>query len=138
MSRRKKKTKVSLLKNKMYLLVCIFSSLAIVLLVMLGVYIFYGKPYYKVESRVKKIHLDKTLPDTQYVEMGWLRIQGTKIDYPVVYGESFNEPFPMQEGNFVWTENSDKKFHNMIRIVGHNLYNLGPEPKLESKYFYRF
>lgn len=138
MSRKKKKDKVSLLKNKMYLLVCMFSTLVVVLLIVLGFYIFNNKDYYKVESRVDSIRSDRKLANTNYTEIGWLRIQGTDIDYPVVYGESYNEPFPMEEGNFVWTENGDKKFHNMIRIVGHNLYNLGPEPKIESKYFYRF
>ena len=138
MSRKKKNGKVSLLKNKMYLLICTLSLIAVILLIILGFYIFYSKDYYKVESRVDNIHENRRLGNTKYVESGWLRIQGTDIDYPIVYGETYDEEFPMDEGNFVWTMNKDKKFHNMVRIVGHNLYNLGQKPQLESKYFYRF
>lgn len=138
MSRKKKKNKISLLKNKMYLLVCVLSSFTIILLIILGFYIFSNRSYYKVESRINNIDLNKKLDGTSYKEAGWLRIQGTDIDYPVVYGEKYDEPFPMQDGKFVWTENKDKKFHNMIKIGGHNLFNLGIKPQLQSKYFYRF
>ena len=133
---KKKKKKTSLYKNKMYVIVCILSLLTIVLLILLGFKIF-AKDYYKVDSRVDKVKELGKINDV-YEAAGWLRIQGTDIDLPVLYSDDFSEPFPMELESFVWTENFDKKQHNITKIVGHNLYNLSKTPRLESKNFHRF
>ena len=138
MSKRKKKNNKKLLSNKMFLIVCFISTLLIVLLLIFGISRFNQKNYYEVDSRVGRIAENNKFLNTNYDQIGWLRVQGTKIDLPVLYGESYTEPFPMDQESFVWTENSDKKFHNMEKIVGHNLYNLSKSPKLDSKYFNRF
>lgn len=132
----KKKKKTNLYKNKIYITICIFSILAIILLILLGFRIF-EKDYYKVDSRVDKIKETGKFNDT-YDTAGWLKVQGTDIDLPVLYSDDFSEPFPVELESFVWTENYDKKHHNLTKIVGHNIYNLSSSPKLESKYFHRF
>ena len=135
--KKKKKQNIKLLKSKMYIVICCLSVILIVLLVLFGFKLFDNRQYYKVEPRVSNIKTKGKLNDV-YETGGWLRIQGTKIDIPILYSEDFSEAFPMDLEDFAWTENSDTKFHNMIRIVGHNLYNLSASPKLESEYFHRF
>ena len=93
--------------------------------------------YYKIESRINKVKDNEIIENSNYITIGWLRVQGTKLDLPIVYSE-VDEDFPVQLEEFVWSENKDEKFHNMIKISGHNIFNLSATPKKESKLFKRF
>lgn len=132
----KKTKKVKEAKKKVYIVTIVISILLVILLILFGFRLF-AKDYYKVESRVDKVKENKKINDV-YETSGWLRVQGTDIDLPVLYSKDFSEQFPMELEEFVWTENKDTKFHNNTKIMGHNLYNLSASPKLESEYFHRF
>ena len=93
--------------------------------------------YYKIESRINKVKDNEIIENSNYITIGWLRVQGTKLDLPIVYSE-VDEDFPVQLEEFVWSENKDDKFHNMIRISGHNIFNLSAHPKKKSDLFHRF
>jgi len=133
---KKKNKKVKAVKNKVYLFTILISILLIILLILFGFKLF-EKDYYKIESRIDKVKENKKINDV-YETSGWLRVQGTDIDLPVLYSKDYSEDFPMELKEFVWTVDKDTKFHNNTKIIGHNLYNLSASPKLESEYFHRF
>ena len=130
----KKKKKVLKLGSSIFLMIL---SFLLLLLLILGFRKLFTKPYYSIDSRIKKVS-ETTIGDSEYKTIGWLRIQGTDIDYPVIYAEDTSTSFPVQLESYVWSENFDTKFHNMIDISGHNIFNLSSSPKLKSEYFHRF
>ena len=125
------------MKGKIYIVIGIVSVLIIMLITFLGFKLF-EKDYYKIEPGVDKIKKVGKIKNSSYEAYAWLKIQGTDIDYPVLYTKNVEEQFPMKIEKFVWTENKDTKFHNNIRISGHNLYNLSKQPRLNSEHFNRF
>ena len=131
---RKKKSKD--MKNKLYLSIGAIAILLVVLLVLLGYRLFNQKDYYEVDSRINEVKEKGKIDDT-YSTAGWLKVQGTDIDIPVVYSENFEKEFPMELESFAWTRSGDAKFHNIIKVTGHNLFNLSSKPKIKSKNFHR-
>lgn len=93
--------------------------------------------YYKIKSRVEKIK--EALPiDENYKTVGWLRVQGTNIDFPVVkekYTQSFSYPIDKEE--YVWLMNEKEEYKDNIIISGHNIFNLSKNPKISDNSFKR-
>jgi sortase B len=73
-----------------------------------------------------------------FESIGWLRIQGTSLDLPVLYSTTNNYEFPVNFDHFVWLPKYDGEFHNMMTIFGHNIFNLSSNPLLQSDLFTRF
>ncbi len=92
--------------------------------------------YYKVESREKNIEKSKQLDTDEYETIGWIRVQGTNIDYPLygVIKEGYDYPVT---DSYLWSMNLDSDYHNVLITYGHNIMNLGPQPKLHNKTFTR-
>ena len=132
--KKKKKTKDA--KSKIYLIIGIIVILLIGLILLLSFKIINRGDYYKVESRINEVKKSGKINDN-YSTAGWLRVQGTSIDMPIIYTEDYSKPFPMELEEFAWTVVDDADFHNMIRIIGHNLYNLSTEPRKSSEHFHR-
>ncbi len=135
MSGRKKKLSEKLKKYNMVLIISL-----VVLMVLLGVLMFYkmfGKnDYYKIESRKDSIAKSEKFDKEDFKTIGWLRVQGTNIDYPV-YGiikESFDYPVT---DSYVWSLNMDTKFHETMVVYGHNVLNLGSQPIKHDEGFVR-
>lgn len=133
----KNRKKVKKIKSKLYFAVAIIIVLIILLLWFLCAKLF-AKDYYSIESRLDRVKTSEKIDNSGYSTVGWLRVQGTDLDLPIVYSSDFYEAFPMQMEEFVWLNDEDTKFHNMIRVEGHNLYNLSASPKLKSNNFHRF
>jgi hypothetical protein len=93
---------------------------------------------FKTESRNTEIANVKLDADSSFSTIGWLRIQGTNIDYPIIRSDDVDAEFPVQLESYVWSLNLDEHYHNRIRISGHNIFNLSSQPKLSSNYFKRF
>lgn len=95
--------------------------------------------YYKIESRdkeIKETHFDF---DDSIEVAGWLRVQGTSLDVPVIYSKGGKvRDYPVTQENYVWLGNNNKNFQDYISIFGHNIFNLSNEPKIKSDLFYRF
>ena len=110
--------------------------LIITLTTVLCVQLFGIGTYYKVESRNKNIEKSKQLDTDEYETIGWIRVQGTNIDYPLygVIKEGYDYPVT---DSYLWSMNLDSDYHNVLITYGHNIMNLGPQPKLHNKSFTR-
>lgn len=114
-------------------------GIAVLLIVLLLYLVFANRgDYYKVDSRVDKVDSSKKFKDTDYRTIAWLRVQGTKIDLPIIHSDDPTKEFPVDVEKFAWSENEDVGFHNMIRIQGHNVFNLSSHPEKSGDNFTRF
>lgn len=94
-----------------------------------------NKPYYEKESRVERVS-KYTKENQNFTTLGWLRVQGTNIDYPVIYGNDLN--FNELLDDFTWTEDEEKKLTNRVFILGHNIRNVSSNPIIADKNQSRF
>ena len=94
------------------------------------------KDYYEVDSRIKSVEKSKKVED--YDTVGWLRVQGTNIDFPVVTSENNNNPYPVDPAGYGWVIKRDAKYDDVVNINGHNIFNLSSNPKKTAKEFTRF
>ena len=126
-------------KNKNILLIKSFIVILVLLLIgMLG-YGFYRltcKPYFSVNSRVDKLkEVQKKNP--KYDILGWLIVQGTNIDFPIVYNDG-DFPITSVFDEYAWMNNSELKGKNILSIFGHNIMNLSSKPEIASSEHTRF
>lgn len=127
------------LLNKKNLSICLISSCLILFIIFCLVFHLFNKKVFSVESRIEEVSNFELLDDSSDFEtIGWLRIQGTSIDYPIIYTSKDVDSFPVEIENFVWSVNSDTHFHNQINIIGHNIFNLSSQPLMHSEEFHRF
>ena len=96
------------------------------------------KELFKIETRVKNVEETDVFEDSSYKTIGWVRVEGTDIDYPVIYSSSKESDFPVELDSYAWSLNYGAGFHNMINIMGHNIFNLSSSPKVKSDKFKRF
>lgn len=88
---------------------------------------------YKVTPRANTLEKYK-FSDSRITKVAWLKVEGTNIDYPVVYNSpNLNVGTTVYQENFVWTNENDKKITNRVFIVGHNIQNVSANPKLLIK-----
>lgn len=92
---------------------------------------------FKIEDRVSKMNSEKKKDSNNYDTIAWLRVEGTNIDYPIVYDKSNTYKNPIEKTAFGWLNSDNEKYKNNLTIDGHNLFNLGV-PKIHSDKFYRF
>ena len=136
MSGRKKKLSLKLKQYNVLLIVAL-----VVLMLLLGVLmvfkIFGNSDYYKVESREENISKSRETDNADHETIGWLRVQGTNIDYPVYGVLSRDFDYPVVSETFTWSLNDDSDFHSTMIVYGHNVMNLGPNPSLHDEHFTR-
>lgn len=135
---KKKKKKGNSISKSPIIYVLFF--LLIILILMLEIYIsnIVKNKFrdYNVESRVENIYSARK-HDTDYIKtVGWLRVQGTNIDYPVIYAPGYNLGYITDD--FTWTEYDFEKLNNIVYISGHNIKNLSSRPLVTSKNHSRF
>lgn len=136
MSENKKRKKKVVCKSYGLLLLCLIFIVA--LLVFAFIKFIPRGNYYKVSSRSENVKTTKVdYPDDPLETVGWIQIQGTEIDYPVLYKKSIKS-YPGEITKYGWLSNYENKFTNHMRIYGHNLFNLSSTPKMESDMFERF
>lgn len=135
MSRKKKKLSLKL-KIWNIILIVLLSIFALFLLVFLIKLLFSGNSFYRIEDRKDNILKSRKSDEDSYETIGWLRVQGTNIDYPVfgVLNETFK--YPVTE-SYLWSLNMDSDFHNVLILYGHNIMNLGPNPSKHDDNFTR-
>lgn len=135
--RRKKKKKNS---KVFYITLVLFGLLLVILLILLSLNVIkgIGKPYYAVNSRVDDIKKNRKTDADDYRTIGWIQVQGTNIDVPVLRGVEGKFRYPVEVESYSWTISDDDSFHNKVNIYGHNLFNLGSSPKKGLENFTRF
>lgn len=98
-----------------------------------------SKEIYKVDSRVKEIEKEKKSEDDEGIEtIGWLRVQGTTIDAPIISYENVDYLNTIDKEDFLWNQNKQEKFFNQVSVSGHNVLNLSTTPERHLEYFTRF
>lgn len=118
-------TKLKYLKIIIYTILIALAILTITILF---------KSYYKVENRTRKINgckeFDKVKP------LGWLRVQGTNIDFPIVYYNDLDVTDPKYE--LGWNYSEDRKLTKKVTIFSHNVLNVSSTPLIADKNHKRF
>jgi len=139
MSWRKKKKEMKKIKHKAILVICLMFAVVIGLIILLTLRIIKNNTgYYKIDSRVEELKNEKPIENSGFKTVGWLKIQGTDIDLPIVYSKNPYEEFPVQLESFGWSRNELDKNGNYYDITGHNIFNLSATPKIKSDTFNRF
>ena len=100
--------------------------LLIVFFVLLLIIILNNSSSFKIVDCSKKISYAKKKFD-DYPVIGWIRVQGTNIDY-FLMGK--NDDYPVKIDKYAWVETNDDKFHNVM--------NLGGYPSKHDELFTRF
>ena len=93
---------------------------------------------FKVEDRTKEVK-DSLKNDTDdFKTIGWVKVQGTNIDYPVLKFVSTQYEMPVNDFSYAWTVNDGIKLDKRIDIAGHNILNLSRNPVKQDDMFYYF
>lgn len=137
MSWKKKKKEINRAKHKVKLIIGLMFAVVLGLVIILGFKIINQDDYFKVESRIDELKKTEIYKDSKYEKIGWLRIQGTEVDVPVLYTDASDSNYPVELEGFVWTSNTSKEFKRQINISGHNIFNLSAKPKIKSNDFHR-
>ena len=89
-------------------------------------------PIYSVSDRTQSLYNKQNEDDTV---IGWIRVQGINVDYPVVY--SYTEKFMNDEYNYdyLWTNSDSLTLNSRTIIWGHNIRNVSSEPLINQKEF---
>ena len=135
---KKKKKKLSEnAKRYNIVLICILTTLITLLSYTLIKKVFTKESFYKIDSRLENIEKAKSQDAGDYKVIGWIRVQGTNIDYPI-YGELRNTfDYPVVSSPYVWSLNRDTNYHSTLIVYGHNVTNLGANPRKEDESFNR-
>ena len=120
-------------KNKKKTNLIIIVSLVAVLLTVLLIFII--KPFYSYSSRIKNV---KKVTNDGYPVMGWIRVQGTNIDYPVLYSMDSNFPLEDVDIDFAWTNSDSMSLNPRVIVSGHNIRNVSKHPLVNEKSFNNF
>lgn len=130
---KKKNQRIKIFALAIGLLIC-----CCILLFLLLYQHFWSKEIYKVDSRVKNITEEKKKDKENYQTIGWLRVQGTNIDTPIIGYERDDIEIPVEKENYLWNEINKEKIYNKVNIMGHNILNLSANPQSGLDYFVRF
>ena len=69
--------------------------------------------------------------------VGWIRVQGTNIDIPVLGFEGWMD-LSSETANFAWKNTLPDETHNRIVIEGHNIRNVSSNPMIGNENHSRF
>lgn len=139
MSWRKKKKEIRKIKHKAFFIICLMFAVVIGLIIILTIKIMNnGNRTYKIESRIETIKKVKPIENSSFKTIGWLKVEGTNIDLPIVYSDNDTEEFPVQLESFGWAKKEFDKDSTYFDITGHNIFNLSSTPKIKSDMFNRF
>ena len=99
------------------------------------------KPYYKLENRLDNLEKVKEKDTDIAKAFSWIKIQGTNIDLAILNAhdeDTDSNSVPVELEEFGWTLTGDDKYHNVMNFMGHNIFNLGVKPTINSDTFHRF
>lgn len=109
--------------------------LIVVLLILSSVLIIKSQyPYYKIEDRTNDVKSFKGIEEEKAI--GWLRVQGTNIDFPIVYYYDTDVTDPTNE--LGWTYSNSNKLEEKTTIFSHNILNVSSSPLITDKNHKRF
>lgn len=133
-------------KQKRQLARLVLACLAFILVVSIpvGLIVFFSNnatsSTFKTVDRVKNIKKEKKKEKNEngYTTIGWLRVQGTKIDTPIIKYDSVESMDKVNKDDYLWNEYPEEKIQKRVNIQGHNVLNLSTKPEVGLDYFTRF
>lgn len=130
---KKKKTKKKGVKN--------LAIYALVLLILMGVLLAInrgiGREVYKIHPRAEKAENTQIGEEDVYETVGWIQIDGTSIDMPIIYNKKELD-YPVELEGYAWMTNKETKFSNHLVVSAHNIFNLSSQPEMDNEEFIRF
>ena len=96
-----------------------------------------NKSSFEIIDRTNSLKKEQKLDEYDYKTVGWIRVQGTNIDYPIIIDKTGNYTNPVTKKAYGWMNSKDEKYKNNLTIDGHNMFNLGI-PKKTDPSFKRF
>lgn len=129
----KKKKKIS--RKHMLMTICL--TTVILIAVLLSIYfVISNEEYYKIEPRSENVLNYKT-SNSNYEVNGWLRVQGTNIDYPVIYPDN-DLDLSRVLGDFTWVLENEEELMDRTVILGHNIRNVSSNPLITDSNHTKF
>lgn len=133
-------------KQKRQLARLVLACLAFILVISIpvGLIVFFTNSAdgatFKTVDRVKHINKEKKKEKDAkgYATIGWLRVQGTNIDAPIIKYDSMEGMEEVNKDDFLWNEYPVEKIQKRVNIQGHNILNLSAKPEVGLDYFTRF
>ena len=133
-------------KQKRQLARLVLACLAFILVISIpvGLIVFFTNnadgSTFKTVDRVKHIKKEKKKEKDAkgYATIGWLRVQGTNIDAPIIKYDSMEGMEEVNKEDFLWNEYPVEKIQKRVNIQGHNILNLSAKPEVGLDYFTRF
>lgn len=133
-------------KQKRQLARLVLACLAFILVISIpvGLIVFFTNnadgATFKTVDRVKHINKEKKKEKDAkgYATIGWLRVQGTNIDAPIIKYDSMEGMEEVNKDDFLWNEYPVEKIQKRVNIQGHNILNLSAKPEVGLDYFTRF
>lgn len=133
---RKKTPKTKIKQKQKLLFVCSTLLLAILLFFFcVCIYKVFANSYH-IKSRINNISLEQEKDDENIKTVAWIRVQGTNIDYPVIYAPNYD--FSDKVDDFAWTEVNYTGLNNIVFVSGHNIKNLSRNPVIGDEKHSRF
>ena len=110
------------------------------LIILITIFVYFKYEYKKVnflEDRVNEVALAKKKDTKDKETIGWIRVQGTTIDMPVVYIENEDLKDDPRE-SYAWNNTKDEHIRKKVDLLGHNILNLSSNPSVNQDNFTRF
>lgn len=115
----------------------ILIPIGILLILIVGILVFCVSKnkttYYQVDSRVENV---ETMHQDYEEVVGWLKVQGTNIDYPIIDFSTVS--IDNLEYDFVWKNDGSTKLQDKDTIIGHNILNVSKDPLITNPNHVRF
>lgn len=128
--------------NSKSLKILVFSLLLLLVLLLLLLLfrktLINNRNYYQLDSRLEQVEKAKKTDADDYRTVGWIKVQGTNIDMPILQGIGPSFKAPVEKKKYSWMEENDGKFHNKMNVFGHNIFNLSAHPKIGQDSYERF
>lgn len=110
--------------------------LVILIAIVGAVYFFFSKKSSYIPFEVKeRVEFVDTTSIAESPAVGWIRVQGTNIDYPIIY----ETPNAYRSGeDYTWVSHRPGAGENRLAIYGHNVQNVSSEPIIGDPKHVRF
>lgn len=86
----------------------------------------YFVPIYKMSDRTENVKKAKAKYKNETEVVGWIKVQGTNIDYPIIYMEEGS--YKEVDFDYAWINDNPKSLTNKPTIFGHNIRNVSSSP----------
>lgn len=114
-------------------------ALSILFIFLMFVSFFNDSPKkFKLEPRSENVEEIKEKDSAEFETVGWVRVQGTNIDYPVINVLDYEYGHPVGVDSYAWNMNKKVGFQKKIDISGHNIMNLSVNPIKKDESFIYF